>query len=94
MGAETAYIFLIVYMFYMLHVVHDLRSRLTELQSQFTNDRELIVVNFIDSLDTGDLNSAAEFYQKLSGCTPENAKAFIERVRRKAEDLTSEPTRS
>jgi hypothetical protein len=96
MGTETAFVLLIIYMFYMLHLVHDLRSKLTALQSQFASDREHAIASFIDSLVTGDLNSAVESYQRLSGCTQENAKIFVESLRQKNEsdDLTSEPAQS
>lgn len=93
MEAGTAYIFLIIYMFYMLHAVHDLRSRLSALQSQFIEDKELIVVSFIGALDAGDVNRAVEAYQKLSGCSTEHAKTFVEGLRTKNEagELISEP---
>jgi hypothetical protein len=85
METETAYVFLIVYMFYMLHVAHDLRSKLTALLAQLTEDRELHIANFLDSFGAGDLNRAAECYQKLAGSSPENAKAFVESLRKKSE---------
>lgn len=74
--------FLVIYLLYMLHLVYEIRERVALGQKAQAMGGSQSLSDFLISLCRDDLDKATSTYKMATGCNAEEARAFVESLRK------------